>query len=159
MLSSNAVRSRTDNTADSAVYTYLVHASMASSSSSMAPAVPAPELHAVSFSSKDVPIKAVTVFCKGKAEVTRVVKMPASSVIGPHEVSSIGAKGSLLELLGLISTSLQFQGQGVMCAVRRAISPIKTTHNSSSFAETVPSICEEILISSRMAFHGESQIR
>lgn len=60
------------------------------SSSPTAPAaavVPAPETHTVAFTSNDVPITAVTVFCEDKAEVTRIVNFSTSSAIGPHEVS------------------------------------------------------------------------
>lgn len=56
------------------------------------PTVPAPEFHKATFSSKDVPITAVTVFCKDKAEVTRVINLSTSSGVGPHEVSSTGAR-------------------------------------------------------------------
>eukprot|EP00904_Undaria_pinnatifida_P004389 jgi/Undpi1/13951/HiC_scaffold_9.g03602.m1 len=59
------------------------------SSSPTAPAaavVPAPETHTVAFTSNDVPITAVTVFCEDKAEVTRIVNFSTSSAIGPHEV-------------------------------------------------------------------------
>ncbi|CAB1112331.1 unnamed protein product [Ectocarpus sp. CCAP 1310/34] len=49
---------------------------------------------AVSFSSSDAPIQAVTVFCKGKAEVTRVINFSSPSSLGRHEVcqrySSLG---------------------------------------------------------------------
>ncbi|CAM9101943.1 unnamed protein product, partial [Laminaria digitata] len=59
---------------------------MMASSSPTAPTVPAPDYHTVTFSSKDVPITAVTVFCEDKAEVTRVVNFSPSSGIGPYEV-------------------------------------------------------------------------
>lgn len=85
---------------------------MATSSSPTAPpTVPAPEFHAVTFSSKDVPITAVTVFCEDKAEVTRVVNFSTSSSgVGPHEVWFQPGRGalefSLLELFGAEARSL-----------------------------------------------------
>ncbi|CAN0145015.1 unnamed protein product, partial [Ectocarpus sp. 4 AP-2014] len=46
--------------------------------------VDAPEV--VSFSSSDAPIRAVTLFCKDKAEVTRVINFSSPSSLGRHEV-------------------------------------------------------------------------
>ncbi len=40
-----------------------------------------------SFACKEVPIQAVTVFCKNKAEVTRVINFSSPSSLGRHEVS------------------------------------------------------------------------
>lgn len=60
----------------------------------MSTAAPSPEVPGreepklVSFQSADVPIQAVTVFCKNKAEVTRVVDFSSPSSLGRHEVSA-----------------------------------------------------------------------
>lgn len=53
---------------------------------SCVPAPDSPKL--VSFPSSDVPIRAVTVFCKNKAEVTRVVNFPSPG-LGRHEVGCV----------------------------------------------------------------------
>lgn len=76
---------------------------MATSSSPTAPpTVPAPEFHAVTFSSKDVPITAVTVFCEDKAEVTRVVNFSTSSSgVGPHEVCVISTRQGCPEVFAV----------------------------------------------------------
>lgn len=50
------------------------------------PEVPRDETTLVSFSAADVPIQAVTVFCKNKAEVTRIVDFSSPSRLGRHEV-------------------------------------------------------------------------
>lgn len=44
-----------------------------------------------SFPSKEVPIQAVTVFCKNKAEVTRVINFSSPSSLGRHEVSYVSS--------------------------------------------------------------------
>lgn len=52
------------------------------------PEVPGPEApKVVSFPSTDVPVQAVTVFCKNKAEITRVANFSSPSGLGRHEVS------------------------------------------------------------------------
>ncbi|CAN0102755.1 unnamed protein product [Ectocarpus fasciculatus] len=60
---------------------------MATETAPPPPSVPgadAPKV--VSFSTLDAPIQAVTVFRKGKAEVTRVINFSSPSSLGRHEV-------------------------------------------------------------------------
>lgn len=50
------------------------------------PEVPRDETMLESFSAADVPVQAVTVFCKNKAEITRIVDFSSPSRLGRHEV-------------------------------------------------------------------------
>ncbi|CBN77797.1 conserved unknown protein [Ectocarpus siliculosus] len=62
---------------------------------------------AVSFSSSDVRIQAVTVFCKGKAEVTRVINFSSPSSLGRHEVELAELPRGFID-----QTSIRVKGSG-----------------------------------------------
>ncbi|CAN0195768.1 unnamed protein product [Ectocarpus sp. 6 AP-2014] len=63
---------------------------------------------AVSFLSSDVPIQAVTVFCKDKAEVTRVINFSSPSSLGRHEVELADLPHRFL----INETSVRVKGSG-----------------------------------------------
>ncbi|CAN0048331.1 unnamed protein product [Ectocarpus sp. 12 AP-2014] len=69
------------------------------------PGVDAPK--AVSFSSSDAPIQAVTVFRKGKAEVTRIINFSSPSSLGRHEVELEGLPRNFID-----QTSIRVKGSG-----------------------------------------------
>ncbi|CAM9685567.1 unnamed protein product [Ectocarpus sp. 12 AP-2014] len=62
----------------------------------------------VSFSSSDAPIQAITVFCKDKAEVTRVIKFSSPSSLGRHEVELADLPHRFL----INETSVRVKGSG-----------------------------------------------
>eukprot|EP00903_Cladosiphon_okamuranus_P006878 g6698.t2 len=73
------------------------------------PEVPGPEAPTlVSFSGADVPIQAATVFCKNKAEITRVVKFSSPSSLGRHEVELTDLPGRTF----IDGTSVRVKGSG-----------------------------------------------
>ncbi|CAM9685635.1 unnamed protein product, partial [Ectocarpus sp. 12 AP-2014] len=72
------------------------------------PSVPGADApKAVSFSSSDAPIQAVTVFRKGKAEVTRVINFSSPSSLGRHEVELAELPRGLID-----QTSIRVRGSG-----------------------------------------------
>eukprot|EP00752_Nemacystus_decipiens_P006822 g6124.t1 len=79
---------------------------MAAASSPEVPGPEPPKL--VSFSGADVPVQEVTVFCKNKAEVTRVVKFSSPSSLGRHEVELMDLPDHLL----IDGTSVRVKGSG-----------------------------------------------
>ncbi|CAN0080877.1 unnamed protein product [Pylaiella littoralis] len=70
--------------------------------------VPRDETTLVSFSAEDVPVKAVTVYCGDKAEVTRVVHFSSPSSVGRHEVELRDLPGRTL----IDKTSVRVKGSG-----------------------------------------------
>ncbi|CAM9649156.1 unnamed protein product [Pylaiella littoralis] len=73
-----------------------------------APEVPRDGTTLVSFSAEDVPVKAVTVYRKNKAEVTRVVDFSSPSSLGRHEVELTDLPGHAL----IDGTSVRVKGSG-----------------------------------------------
>ncbi|CBN77798.1 conserved unknown protein [Ectocarpus siliculosus] len=72
------------------------------------PSVPGADApKAVSFSSSDAPIQAVTVFRKGKAEVTRIINFSSPSSLGRHEVELADLPRSFID-----QTSVRVTGSG-----------------------------------------------
>ncbi|CBN77799.1 conserved unknown protein [Ectocarpus siliculosus] len=72
------------------------------------PSVPgADKPKAVSFSSSDAPIQAVTVFRKGKAEVTRIINFSSPSSLGRHEVELAELPRNFID-----QTSIRVKGSG-----------------------------------------------
>ncbi|CAN0144949.1 unnamed protein product, partial [Ectocarpus sp. 4 AP-2014] len=72
------------------------------------PSVPGADApKAVSFSSSDAPIQAVTVFRKGKAEVTRIINFSSPSSLGRHEVGLAELPRNFID-----QTSIRVKGSG-----------------------------------------------
>ncbi|CAM9390615.1 unnamed protein product [Ectocarpus sp. 8 AP-2014] len=69
------------------------------------PGADAPKV--VSFSSSDAPIQAVTVFRKGKAEITRVINFSLPSSLGRHEVELADLPRNFID-----QTSVRVKGSG-----------------------------------------------
>lgn len=130
--------------------------------------VPRDETTLVSFSAEDVPVKAVTVYCGDKAEVTRVVHFSSPSSVGRHEVGLSG----LVENIALIklevyhsviddiqqssrtptpiehqdstlSTSFRRKAPGCSC-LRTPISLTGTSIHKADYLSDVPSKAKEI---------------